>query len=77
MVKEMGKEEREHELNVLRLLMVPKAPPSVPLPSCSPFSLPVSGFLSPSSESSQSVSDCGTVNYSTNSSDDMATYFKL
>ena len=61
MEKEMRKEEREHELNVLHLLMVPKAPLTVPLPSCSPFSLPVSGFLSPSSASSQSVSDCGTV----------------
>ena len=57
--------------------MVPQALPSVPLPSSSPFSLPVAGFLSSSLASSQSVNDSGTINYSTNSSGDMATYFKL
>ena len=33
MEKEMRKEEREHKLNMLRLLMVPQAPSSMPIPS--------------------------------------------
>ena len=77
MEKGMRKEEREHELNMLRLLIVPQAPPSVPLPSSSPFSLPVSGFLSSSPATSQSIKDSCTMNYSTNPSGEMATYFKL
>ena len=77
MEKEMRMEEREHELNMLRLLMVPQAPPSIPISSSSAFSLPVSGFLSSSAASSQNVSDSCTMNYSTNSGGEMATYFKL
>ena len=48
MEKEMRREEREHELNMLRLLMVPQAPPSIPNPSSGAFSLPLSGFPSSS-----------------------------
>ena len=49
MEKEMRKEEREHELNMLRLL-VTQQPSSVPLPSSSPCNMPVSGFLPSSSQ---------------------------
>ena len=73
----MRREEREHELNMLRLLMVPQAPPSIPNPSSGAFSLPLSGFPSSSAASSQNVNDSCTMNYSTNSGGEMATYFKL
>ena len=73
----MRKKEGEHELNMLQLLMVPQAPPSIPIPSSGAFSLPLSGFLSPSAASSQNVNDSCTMNYSTNSGGEMATHFKL
>ena len=79
MEKEMRKEEREHELNMLRLL-VTQQPSSVPLPSSSPCNMPVSGFLPSSSQvpaMSQSIHNNGTTNYAIYPTNETPTYFKL
>ena len=79
MEKEMRKEEREHELNMLRLLMA-QQPASVPLPSSNPFNMPVSGFLASSSPipaTAQMMNDSGNTNYSLYPTSETPSYFKL
>lgn len=81
--KEMRKEEREHELKILQML-VAQPSSNVQLPSSNPFNMPVCsvpGFLaspSPIQLISQTANECSNTDYPIyQTSETPSTYFKL